>query len=294
MTQAAVGRRAVAGRTGPPYTDPVRLRLPAALLSIFVSAANPAYAQTQRLYIPLETDDAFVYMDERGVAVRAEKNFACRNVGWAPTADPKVLSNAKFVEFRQGQIDRGTWDQWICRAVMGPIVFSRGILEAQRKLNMAPNEPSCTLWVPETGRLNWEMLEFDRCALSTQLAAVKASAAREFAARLADLTGTELPEDRLQSDPAQVLEELLPRARAERLDIFAADCGRVVSTVLDLVTCQRRVRQEQLDAAEGLYGAYASRVESLRGTASLEQGTVDGLAADAAEIRRRLREALDE
>lgn len=269
-------------------------RLGALLLAALASIVHTASAQPSSRYIQMETEDAFLYLDENGVAHKAEKNWACRNVGWASTAEPTIYGASRYPEFRQGQIDRGTWDQWICKVVIGPVIFSRGILAAQRKMNMAPNKLTCTLWVPETGRLNWEMLEYDRCALSRQLTQVKAESAREFAARLADLTGTELPEDRLQSDPAQVVEELLPRARAERLDIFTEDCGLVVATVLDLVTCQRRVKQEHLDAAERMYGIYAGRVESLRGTAALEQTAADGVSADAAQIRRHLRDALDE
>jgi hypothetical protein len=244
-------------------------------------AADTLLAQTQPRYVQLETDDAFIYMDDGGVAVRAEKNFACRNVGWASTADPKVLSNAAFVAFRQGQIDRATWDQWLCKAVVGPVVFSRGILEAQRKMNMAPDKPDCVSWVPETGRLNWEALDYARCYLSKEVQRARADYKDRTAAALA-----------AGLDEGTAEYEVLVTKSKKALLPFAVDgCERTLEKVYDVVACRMEPEGRFIERAEGFFAGYAGRIDRLRGTDPIPQTSASGIAEDAKLIREQLYEA---
>lgn len=259
----------------------MKLCLPAILLSAFVLAANPAKAQTQSRYIQHETDDAHVYMDEEGVAVRIEKNWACRNVGWASTADPKVFSNANYVEFRQGQIDRGTWDQWLCRAVLGPVAFSREVLEAQRKMNMAPDKPDCVPWVPETGRLNWEALAYARCHVAKEVEQARAELKTKLAEEIAAILG---------DDPAG-FDALVAKAQSFRLSFPQEGCGRSLESVYDVVICRLERQDRHLATAEGFFAFYAERVDRLRGVDPIPQLQASGLAGDTDLIRKHLNKA---
>lgn len=255
-----------------------------ALLSLAPGARSESTSPTQRRYVPLETEDAYVYMDEEGVAVRAEKNWACRNVGWASTADPKIFSSPDFARFRQGQINGGTWDQWLCRAVIGPVVFSREILEAQRKMNMAPDKPDCVSWVPETGRLNWEALDYARCYVSKEVVRARAAYRDRFSEALAKaLDGRTAP-----------LHELIVAAKAAKLPFTVKGCGRWLETAFEVAACRMEVQDRLLTEAEGFLANYAERVDARRGIDSLSPSDAAGLAEDAELIRSRLRDAQGE
>lgn len=266
---------------GLPYTDPVRLRLPAAMIAVLSIVASSADAQTQRRYVPLETDDAFIYMDEGGVALRAEKDWACRNVGWAPTADPTILSSTKYVQFRQGQIDRGTWDQWLCKAVVGPVVFSREVLEAQRKLNMAPGKPDCVPWVPETGRLNWEALAYARCYVSKEVERARQAYRERMSAALADAL----------DDAPTGYDALVAKAKAAKLPFTLDGCGKPLKTVFDAVACRMQEQDRLLSKAEEYFAAYSERIEDRRGKEPISQIEASGIAEDAELIRSQLSDA---
>ncbi|TBR26379.1 hypothetical protein EPO15_00235, partial [bacterium] len=148
MFEGGQGRPAAAGDAG---------FLQSALLSVSFDGAAKAREQTK--YIQLETDDAFVFMDEKGVAVRMAKNWACRNNGWAANADPRVFNKPQFEAFKQGQIANGTWKEWVCGEQGGVTVFSRDVQKSQQQMNRAPGKPACAPKVPETGRYNYEMLQ---------------------------------------------------------------------------------------------------------------------------------------
>lgn len=279
--QRWTGRKYVAVAGGLPYTDPVRFRLPAALIAVLAFTGSPVDAQTERRYVPLETEDAFIYMDGDGIALRAEKDWACRNIGWGPTADPTVFSNAKYVEFRQGQIDRGTWDQWLCKAVVGPVVFSREVLEAQRKMNMAPGKPDCVPWVPETGRLNWEALAYARCYLSNEVESARRAYRGRMSAALADAL----------DDAPTSYDALVATAKAAKLPFTLDGCGKPLKTVFDAVACRMQEQDRLLSKAEEYFAAYSERIEDRRGKESISQSEASGIAEDAELISSQLSDA---
>jgi hypothetical protein len=264
------------------------------LLSHVPGVCSEGSSPTQRRYVPLETEDAYIYMDDGGVAVRAEKNWSCRNVNWASTSDPKVFSKPDFAQFRQGQIDGGTWNQWMCKAVVGAVVYSRGIRDAQRKMNAWHLRPDCAPWVPETGRNNWEMLEYDRCLLSEQLAFAQVEFSVEFAARLADILGESIPDARLRQDTKELIAELSAKARKKKLGLYDSSCDKVVPMACDFVECRLAGRRAALRKVEDFLPRHAERVAAQRGRDGIEQSRMDGIAADAASVRRLLRTVLGE
>ena len=248
------------------------------LLSALVLAGRPPAVWAQSQYILLESDDAYRYLDERGVAIRAEKNWACRNVGWASTDDSTVFDKDRYTSFRQGQIDRGTWNQWKCKEIVGPVVFSREILEAQRKMNMAPDKPDCVSWVPETGRLNWESLDYARCYVGKEVQNARTAYENRLAAALA----WEL------DDAVAGRDSLIAKAKATRLPFIQDGCGRPLKTVYDAVVCRLERHDEFLKKAEDSFSAYGQRIDSLRGMDPVPQLTATGIAEDVKLIRRYL------
>lgn len=251
------------------------------LLSHVPGACSEGSSPTQPSYVPLETEDAYIYMDDGGVAVRAEKNWSCRNVNWASTSDPKVFSKPDFAQFRQGQIDGGTWNQWLCSAVVGPVVFSREVLEAQRRMNMAPNKPDCVPWVPETGRLNWETLDYARCFLSKEVQAARMAYENRLSATLAwEFDDTNLDHS-----------ALMAKAKATRLPFIQDGCGRQLTSVFDAVVCRLERHDKFLKTAEGFFIGYGQRIDALRGVDPIPQLTATGIAEDAKLVRRYLNRA---
>jgi hypothetical protein len=232
-------------------------------------------------YILLETEDAYVYMDEEGVALRADRDWACRNVWWASTADPKIFSSPDFTRFRQGQIDGGTWNQWLCKAVIGPVVFSREILEAQRKLNMAPAKPSCVSWVPETGRLNWEMLDYARCLLTKEVEQARQAYRHRMSSALAEALG----------DGTTGFDALVAKARLARLPFSLEGCGKPLKTVLEAVACRMEKQDQLLSKAEEYHANYSARIEIRRGKDPISQADASGIAEDGELIRSQLSDA---
>lgn len=263
-------------------------------LALCVFLATPSSAQKRANYIQLETDDAFVYMDGEGVAVRIGKIWACRHATWARTEEPLLHTLRQFEQFKSERKAMGDWENWSCGVQPGAVTYSRDVQAAQRALNASPLRPACAPWIPETGRNNWEMLEYDRCLLSEQLALAQAEYSTEFASRLADMLGEGLPENRLRQDAAAVIAELAPKARAKKLGLYDNACDRVVATVYDLVDCRMAGRETALRQAEEDLPRHAGRIEAQRGRDGIEQPLMDGIAADAAMLRKRLRAALGE
>lgn len=250
-------------------------------LSHMPGVCSEGSSPTQHKYVTLETDEAYMFMDEGGVAVRAEKNWACRNVGWASTADPKVFTSPDFARFRQGQIDGRTWDQWLCKAVIGAVVYSREILEAQRRMNMAPDKPDCVPWVPESGRLNWETLDYARCYLGKEVQTGRKAYDDRFTATLAweldDETG-----DR---------NALVAKAKGTRLPFVQDGCDRELKSVFDAVVCRLERHDSFLKTAEGFFAGYSQRIDAQRGVDPIPQLTATGIAEDAKLVRRYLNRA---
>lgn len=229
----------------------------------------------------METEDAFLYLDENGVAHKAEKNWACRNVDWASTANPTIYGNDKFAEFRQRQINQVTWNQWVCKAVVGPVIFSRGILEAQRQMNMAPNKPSCVSWVPETGRLNWEALDYARCHVTKEVQRARA----DYKERTVSALAVAL------DDRTSEYEVLVLKSKKARLAFAVNGCERTLETAYDVVACKMEPEGRFIEKAERFFSEYAARIERLRGTDPIPQSTAAGIAEDAKLIREQLSEA---
>lgn len=279
--QAAPGRRTVAGREGLLYTDAVRVRLPAVLVSALLLAAITTNAQIQREYTQLETEDAFVYMDGEGVAVRVMKNWSCRHGAGASNAEPMVLGKEDYAAFRARRIADGTWKQWSCPVVLGPVTFSREVQEAQRKMNMAPNKPDCVPWVPETGRLNWETLDYARCYLSKDAERARSVYKDKFAARLTSIIG----------DETAGYDALVARAKSTRLAFPHEGCDRSLDTIYDVVACRMERHGQVLLKAEEFFAFYSERVANLRGTDPILQTHATGLSMDADLVRKHLRRA---
>lgn len=256
-------------------------RLYAILLAALILIVNTASAQPSSRYILHETEDAFLYLDENGVAHKAEKNWACRNVGLASTSTPTVYNNAKYAEFRQGQIDRGTWNQWTCKAVVGPVIFSRGILEAQRQMNMVPDKPDCVSGVPENGRLNWEALDYARCYVAKEVQRARADNKDRTASALAVAL----------DDRTSEYEVLVSKSKIARLAFAVDGCERTLESVYDVVSCKMEPEGRLIEKAERYFSEYAERIERLRGTDPILQTTAAGIAEDAKLIREQLSEA---
>ncbi|TPW22004.1 MAG: hypothetical protein FD126_124 [Elusimicrobia bacterium] len=281
MTQAPKGRKTVAAPGSLPYTDPVRLRLLVGLASAFLLAADCAQGLTSPQYITHETDDAFLYLDERGVAIRADKNWACRRTWWSPDTNPEIFDKQTYQEFRQKQIDMGTWDQWRCQEIVGPVVFSREVREAQRKMNMAPNKPDCVPWVPETGRLNWETLDYARCYVSKEVERARAAYRDRLSATLAEAL----------RDRTAAYDELVAKAKSERLAFALPGCGKTLRTVHDAAACRMEEEDRLLTKAEGYFAAYSGRIDAKRGEAAISHIEASGIAMDAELIRDTLADA---
>lgn len=288
MTHWQPGRRTVAGRNGLPYTDAVDLRLPATLLSVLVLTTNAVYAQSGRHLVTLETEDAYIYMDEGGVAIRAEKNWACRNVGWASTADPKIMDNARFRAFRDSQITNATWDQWICTTAPGPVTFSREVQKAQQEMNASPKRPAQARRIPETGRYNWEMLDYSRLVLSSEVGDARRVYAEQVIAAFLDFLPAEVAATRIERESDAVIAELSEEGKAKSLNINDPICGRVVANVYDAVTCRMHERETRLRAAAESYRAYADMVIGLNGRATISTEEAQAANLAARQVKRRL------
>lgn len=282
------GQWAVAGRASLPYTDPVRFRLGAFWASALVLAASSASARADKRYVQLETSDAFVYMDGEGVAVRVEKNWACRNVGWASTAEPTIYGKEGFTRFWDIQIANGTDFQWNCTIIAGPVVYSREVQRAQREMNASPKRPAQARRIPETGRYNWEMLDYTRLVLSAEIREARRIYEGQVIAAYLDFLSAVVAEERIQRDPDAVIAELSAKGMARRLDIQDPHCGRIVATVHDAVTCRLADRETRLLAAEDSYKDYADIVNGLDGHSAISAGEAQAVNLAARQVQRRL------
>lgn len=255
--------------------------------AIFLAVPSPN-AQTQRPYVQLETEDAFIYMDDTGVAIRVEKNWACKNIGWASTADPKILDKERFASFRDGQITYGTWNQWICAVIPGPVVYSRDVQKAQREMNASPKRPAQARHVPETGRYNSEMLDYVRIVLASEVQEARRTYEGQLIAAYRDFIPVEVSAARIQNDPDAVIVDLSAQGKALRLHLRDPVCGRVVATVHDAVTCRFAEREIRLRAVEDSYKAYADIVNALSGRSVITATEAQAVNIAARRVKRSL------
>lgn len=288
------GRKTNAVLPNPPYTDRVTLWPYASLLAILTIGAPPASATSRSKYIQMEVGDFFVFMDEEGLAIKVEMEWSCRRTDWARTSTPKVFDPRHFERFRTEKKASGDWGNWVCDVGAGPVVFSRDLQRAQRALNASPLRPDCAPQVPETGRNNWEMLEYDRCLLTEQLAMTQREFTVEFALRLADALGESQLEGPIRQDPGARLIELTVKAQAKKLALYDNLCDKVIPTTYDLVECRMADRKAALARVQKFLPFHQTRIEGQRGRDGIEQPIMDGIAADAASLRKTLRAALGE
>ncbi|TPW20250.1 MAG: hypothetical protein FD126_1874 [Elusimicrobia bacterium] len=242
----------------------------------------------------MEVGDNFVFMDEEGLVIKVEMSWSCRRTDWARTSTPKVLDPRQFERFKTEKKDSGDWVNWVCDVGAGPVIFSRDLQRAQRDMNASPLRPDCAPQVPETGRNNWEMLEYDRCLLTEQVAMAQREFTVEFALRLADVLGESQLEGLIRQDPGARLIELTAKAKAKKLGLYDNACDRVVPTAYDLIECRMADRKAALARVQKFLPLHHGRVEGQRGRDGIEQPIMDGIAADAASLRKDLRAALGE
>lgn len=288
------GRKTNAVVSNPPYTDHVTPWPFASLLAILTIGAPLASATIRSKYIQMEVGDYFVFMDEEGLAIKVEMEWACRRTDWARTSAPKVFDPRQFERFRNEKKASGDWVNWVCDVGAGPVVFSRDLQRAQRAMNASQLRPDCAPQVPETGRNNWEMLEYDRCLLTEQFAMAQREFTVEFALRLADALGESQLEGPIRQDPDARLIELTVKARAKKLGLYDNLCDKVIPTTYDLIECRMADRKAALARVQKFLPFHQTRVEGQRGRDGIEQPIMDGIAADAASLRKTLRAALGE
>lgn len=266
-------------------------RLSTALL--ILAAVIPSWAAPLQtpVYTQFVTDDSIVYMDERGVAVRIEKLWACRRRGWARASEPLVMTPGELEAFKTTRIPSGDWADWICDVTPGKVTYSRGIEEAQRKLNAAQDKLPCTPHIPETGRNNWEMLEYTRCRVADELANARRELDSELAARLEDYVHAGVPAARIQSEPKAVIAELTPKAKAIPFGLYVNECDSVPAAAFELAQCGLAAHEGAYKEAQRLYAAYAGRVARFRGGDAIPQAEMNSVRDDALAVRRRLKDS---
>lgn len=263
------------------YTDDMALRpMVTAGIALFgLAISTGAYAQSR--LITLETEDAFVYMDEEGVSLKADKIWSCKRMDQGEANNPQEFNKAGYDEFRRHQIEDGEWDKWLCSVKVGAVSFSREVREAQRRMNMAPDRPDCAPWVPETGRLNWEALDYARCFVKKEVEAARLNFNARKAAALSGLVG----------DPASDFNTLVAKSKLTKLQRTVEGCGKTLVFVYDYVSCRMEGEDAILTNAETYYQVYSDRIDARRGHEPLSQMDASGIGEDSKLIRRTLRRA---
>lgn len=246
-----------------------------------IGLLNASGSFGQSRLIPLETEDAYVYMDEEGVALRADKIWSCTRVDRSDGGSPEEFKKAGFDDFRLRQLEAGEWDKWACTVTVGPVSFSREVLEAQRRMNMAPDKPDCTPWVPESGRLNWETLDYARCYVKKEVEGARQDFNARKAATLSALLG----------DTTSDFDSLIAKSKLTKLVRTVEGCGKTLVFVHDYVSCRMDGEDALLTKAEDYYRVYSDRIDARRGRDPVTQIEASGIGEDAKLIQRQLRRA---
>lgn len=237
----------------------------------------------------METEEAYVLMDEEGVAYRYAKNWACRRSGWAPGAEPAVYGQPEFIAFRERARADGSWGDWFCSARPGTITYSRDLQRAQRRMNS--NAPFGAPYVPETGRYSAEMLEYNRIVLDTKIFTARGDYQVAFVSQLTSLLREAPPATVTRDNAGQILSSLKAKAAAKRLDRPFEMCGRTVDNVYDYVACRMAGRDSALKKAEERFAEHQDRLRNLRGQTTVNPETLTQLGEDAAAIDKFIRQA---
>lgn len=264
-----------------------------ALLLTHLPVGLPCFAQESARYIQMETEAKYLFLDEGGVAISVEKNWGCRGVDWPPANGTDVYNREQYLGFRERRIADGTWDQWICREQPGDVLWSRAIVEAQRKLNMSADKTPCSPWVPETGRYNREMFEVDRCGLTAEVSAARESYRADMVARLGPVLRMEPPSAPTDEARARFRDGVLAAARARQLRSPQEKCGRTIVTLLELVECKMEAQNSELTAAEQRLTEYDQAVETLPRAGVIGEIQVRELQRQSVAVKKSLNRVLD-
>lgn len=216
------------------------------------------------------------------------KQWVCRRRDWPEDASPYKWNHQEYRDFESRSRAAGDWDWWLCGVQPGEATFSRDVQNAQRAMNLSAPRPADAPTVPETGRYNWEMLEYAKCGIARDIASARDEYKGELAFRLATLLQEDISEERIQHDVDSALAELGPRAKASRLLTPDTSCSPPAGDMYDLALCRMKRRDGLLNTAEGLYKAYADRVASLRDSLVISGSQAAGIARDVELVREYL------
>lgn len=258
------------------------------ILSVLTCAASTAVAQESR-FIQMETEEAYILMDDEGVAYRYAKNWACRHSGWGTGDEPEVLGYSEFIALRDRSKADGSWELWTCAVRPGPITFSRDLQRAQRRMNS--NVPFGAPYVPETGRYSAEMLEYNRISLDAALFAARTDYQVAFVTQLSALLREAPPTAVTRDNAWQILTALTAKATAKKLDRPFEMCGRMVDNVFDYVDCRMTARDSALKKAEEKFAEFQDRLRNLRGQTIITPETLAQMGEDAILIDKFIRQA---
>ncbi|HAH05629.1 MAG TPA: hypothetical protein DCM05_03740 [Elusimicrobia bacterium] len=228
-------------------------------------------------YLQIDTENEFVFADEKGVAVRMAKSMSCRDKRWASGSEPLKMTLARFQTFKAEKESSGDWESWECSQIGGAVVFNRELVEQQRKMNK--NRPTCAPKIPETGRYNYEMLYYSYCQRQEQVDQLDRGYHVDRMVRLAQLLNKQYREDQFLKD--KTLErDLAEMGRKKKINAYDGICGRVVSDYTDLVDCRLAKRLEYLEKAKKHTLSYRRRVEAFKGRDTIMPEEISGLQAD--------------
>lgn len=244
-------------------------------------------------YIQLDTEGAFVFMDSEGVALRVEKMWACRNTGWPASVGAEGYTREQFLGFKERRIADGTWEQWDCREYAGDVIWSRVMLEAQRKMNTAADKSACVPWVPETGQYNREMFESSLCELRAAVVDARQDYTADLVLRLGTVLRMEPPTAPSETQRSEYQAEVIAAAKEKSLLTRQEGCGRTLATLMEWTECRMSARAATVDAAEQSLLRYSELVATLPRAGRLSYFQVQDLQAQAVEVRRFVERAAD-
>ncbi|MFA5140330.1 MAG: hypothetical protein WC728_13950 [Elusimicrobiota bacterium] len=238
----------------------------------------------------INTTDGFVFADKQGIAVEMGKNVVCRNAQWPDDKEPVMMSPTKFKSFRAEEEGKGQWGNWLCGEAGGPQSFDRNLKEQQHKMNDPKTKPACAPEVPETGRYNYQMLQYSLCRVEEQVKLLERGYELDRLVRIAELLGEQYHDDQFLKDAQngyKLRDALLKRAEASLDDIpfrhrkmYDSTCGGYVTTVLELVDCKLKARKQYMEDARKFLDRYKARVESFKGRQFITEQDIQGLQAD--------------
>lgn len=262
-------------------------------LLLLLLVAKPAIAASGERLIQLDTEDAIVFMGEEGVVLRVEKVWACRQINWPSAFGADVLNHRQFSAFRASKVADGTWGDWVCQEQPGDVLWSRGVLEAQRKLNLTPNKLPCAPWVPETGQYNREMFEFGRCLLKKRLDDARDAYVDGLVLQLGTILRLEPPARGSDSERAQHRTEVISKARATPLSTPRQGCEKTLGTLFELVECRLQKWDLELLSAEHALQELSKLIDSLPHAGRLSYLQVRDLKSQDDAVKQALQRVGD-